>query len=94
MFRLFAAAHKELPVNATGSLFSKSGIEILHKATLALEGAKGCVPALILGITVLIGVISSFSLSTTSLIKEIHTAHRVDQLSTKCVSNIHDPGDY
>lgn len=36
--------------------------------------------ALILGIIALIGVISRFALSTTSLIKEIDTAHHVDQL--------------
>lgn len=37
--------------------------------------------ALILGLTALIGVMSPFALSTTSLVREVHTAHQVDQLS-------------
>jgi hypothetical protein len=34
----------------------------------------------------LIGVVSGFTLSTTSLVKEIHTAHHVGQLSQMCQS--------
>lgn len=41
---------------------------------------RAFIVALILGIIALIGVISRFALSTTSLIKEIDTAHHVDQL--------------
>lgn len=69
-----------LLVNVTGSWFSNPGIEALHKDNLALKGSKRFVAALILGTTALIGVISSFALSTASLVKEIHTAHHVEQL--------------
>lgn len=69
-----------LLVNVTGSWFSNLGIEALHRDNLALKRLKRFVAALILGTTALIGVISRFALSTASLVKEIHTAHHVEQL--------------
>nr|XP_045012935.1 endogenous retrovirus group K member 25 Env polyprotein-like [Jaculus jaculus] len=70
-----------LPVNITGNWFSNPGIEALHRAMVLITRPKRFVATLILGITALIGIISSFSLSTTSLVKEIHTANHVNQLS-------------
>ena len=53
----------------------------MHWAPLALKRAKRFAVALILVITALIDGVSLFCLSTTSLVKNIHTAHHVDLLS-------------
>lgn len=68
-------------LHITGLWFSNPSIEAFHGATLALKRSKWFFAAFILGIRVLIGVVSSFALSITSLLKEIHTAHHEDQLS-------------
>lgn len=70
-----------LPVYVNGTWFSDPGIEAIHRASSLLRRGRRFVAALILGITALIGVISSFALSTISLVREVHTAHQVDQLS-------------
>ena len=58
----------------------------MHWAPLALKRAKRFAVALILVITALIDGVSLFCLSTTSLVKNIHTAHHVGQLSQMCQS--------
>lgn len=49
----------------------------MHQVSLALKRVKCFVAALILGITALIGI----ALSAASLVKEVHTACHIDQLS-------------
>lgn len=70
-----------MPVYIKGTCFSNPGIEAIHHASSILWRGRSFEVALILCITALIGVISSFALSTTSLIKQVHTSHHVDQLS-------------
>ena len=57
--------------------YSNLLIQPLLRATLA----KRFIAVLTVGITALIGVITSFAFSTPPLVKESHTAHHVDLLS-------------
>jgi hypothetical protein len=54
--------------------YSNLLIQPLLRATLA----KRFIAVLTVGITALIGMITSFALSTTSLVKAIHMAYHID----------------
>lgn len=69
-----------IPVLLNDDWYDDEGSQILKK-TNELIRPKRFVAALILGITALIGIITSLALSTTALVKEIHTAHHVNDLS-------------
>lgn len=64
-----------MPVYVNGTWFFDPGIEAIHHASSVLRRGRHFVVALILGLTALIGVMSPFALSTTSLVREVHTAH-------------------
>lgn len=70
-----------MPVYVNGTWFSDPGVEAIHHASSVLRRGRRFVVALILGLTALIGVMSPFALPTTSLVREVHTANQVDQLS-------------
>ena len=58
-----------------------SDIYAIQLVYQALWWPKWFVAALILGITALIGIVSSFPISTTALVQEIHTANHVRKLT-------------
>ena len=72
--------HVLLPVTLKGDWYEDTGLYILQKLD-ALIRPKRFIAALILGITALISIISSLTLSTTALVQEIHIASHVNQLS-------------
>jgi hypothetical protein len=59
--------------------FENSGMQILKSLT-ELKRPKRFVTALILGITALIAILTSFTLSTTTLVQQLHTAHFVNDM--------------
>lgn len=70
-----------IPVNITGDWYDNQGTRILQLLNNQLFRPKRFVAALILGITALISVIASLTVSTIALTKEVHTATFADQLS-------------
>lgn len=68
-----------LPVKLLGVWYDY-GIQVIKETQLLLR-AKKFDAALILGISALITVITSFSLSTIALTQQVHTAHHVNELS-------------
>ncbi|XP_048645812.1 endogenous retrovirus group K member 7 Env polyprotein-like isoform X1 [Marmota marmota marmota] len=70
-----------LPVKLDSIWYDDPGLQALDLVNQALIRPKRFVAALILGISALIGIIGSMVASTTTLVKEVHTAHHVNQLS-------------
>lgn len=70
-----------IPVNITGDWYDNQGTRILQLLNNQLFRPKRFVAALILGITALISVIASLTVSAIALTKEVHTATFADQLS-------------
>lgn len=70
-----------LPVVFKEPWYDDPGIQVLQFVNHALNCPKWFVAALILRITALITLISSFALSATALVQKIHTANHVDTLS-------------
>jgi len=70
-----------LPVKLEEHWYDDPGMYTIQLVDKALRRPKRFIAALILGITALIGIISSFAISTTALVQEIHTAHHMDRLT-------------
>uniref|UniRef100_UPI004038BE72 inactive serine protease 35 isoform X1 n=1 Tax=Callospermophilus lateralis TaxID=76772 RepID=UPI004038BE72 len=70
-----------LPVKLDSVWYDDPGLQALDSVNQALIRPKRFVATLILGISALIGIIGSIVASTTALVKEVHTAHHVNQLS-------------
>ncbi|TEA31219.1 hypothetical protein DBR06_SOUSAS14010196, partial [Sousa chinensis] len=73
-------AYIMLPVILEESWYSDKGVEVIKKVN-ELMRPKRFVATLILGISALIGIVSSFSLATYTLVKEVQTAQYVNDLS-------------
>lgn len=69
-----------LPVDLMKDWYENSALQIL-KSLHALIRTKRFVAALILGISALIAIITTFAVATTALVQEIHTAHFVNELN-------------
>ncbi|XP_044917569.1 endogenous retrovirus group K member 6 Env polyprotein-like isoform X1 [Felis catus] len=69
-----------VPVNVTDSWHENSGLEALQKLD-SLMRPKRFIAALILGITALITIVTSLTVSTIALAQEVHTAHFTNELS-------------
>lgn len=70
-----------LPVKLDSPRCADPGLRALDLINQALDRRKWFIAALILGISALIGIMGSIAASTTALVKEVHTAHHVNQLS-------------
>ncbi|TEA42099.1 hypothetical protein DBR06_SOUSAS36910001, partial [Sousa chinensis] len=73
-------AYIMLPVILEESWYSDKGVEVIKRVN-ELMRPKRFVATLILGISALIGIVSSFSLATYTLVKEVQTAQYVNDLS-------------
>ena len=80
MILLKRPAYVLLPVElGNDPWFENSGLQAL-KRLKELIRPKRFVAALILGITALIAILTSFTLSTTALVQQLHTAHFVNDM--------------
>nr|XP_023404925.1 endogenous retrovirus group K member 19 Env polyprotein-like isoform X2 [Loxodonta africana] len=70
-----------IPVHLQEDWYDDSGLEALKQASAILSRAKRFVAALILGISALIALATSLSLSAMALTQQIHTANYVNNLS-------------
>nr|XP_033709018.1 endogenous retrovirus group K member 7 Env polyprotein-like [Tursiops truncatus] len=73
-------AYIMLPVTLEKSWYNDKGVEVIKRVS-ELMRPKRFVAILILGISALIGIVSSFSLATYTLVKEVQTAQYVNDLS-------------
>ena len=70
-----------LPVDLQQNLWYENTALHTLETLNALLRPKRFIAALILGITALIAILTSFALSTTALVKEMHTAHFVNKMN-------------
>ena len=77
MILLKRPAYVLLPVDlGSDPWFENLGTQTLKRLN-ELIGPKRFVTALILGITALIAILTSFAVSTTALVRQLHTSHFV-----------------
>lgn len=79
MFLVKRPAYVMLPVRLKKSWYKDTGLMVIKKFS-ALLRPKRFVAALILKITALIAILTSFAVSTTALVKNIQTAHYVNNM--------------
>ena len=70
-----------VPVKLEGEWFDDYALKILYEFNGLISQPKRFIAALIMGITALIAIIASVTVSAVALSKEVHTASFVDQLS-------------
>ena len=73
--------HLMVPVKLEGHGFLDYEMKILYEFNGLISQPKRFIAALIVGITALIAIIASVTVSVVALSKELHTASFVDQLS-------------
>ena len=73
--------HLMVPVKLEGQWFHDYEMKILYEFNGLISQPKRFIAALIVGITALIAIIASVTVSVVALSKELHTASFVDQLS-------------
>lgn len=73
-------AYIMLPVTLEESWYSDKGVKVIKRVSKLMR-PKRFVATLILGISALIGIVSSFSLAMYTLVKEVQTAQYINDLS-------------
>ena len=70
-----------VPVKLEGQWLDDLALKVLYEFNSLISQPKRFIAALIVGITALIAIIASDTVSAVALSKEVHTASFVDQLS-------------
>ena len=70
-----------VPVKLEGQWFDNYALKVLYELNGLISQPKRFIAALVVGITALIAIIASVTVSAVALPKEVHTALFVDQLS-------------
>ena len=70
-----------VPVKLEGQWFDDYALKVLYELNGLISLPKRFIAALVVGITALIAIIASVTVSAVALSKEVHTASFVDQLS-------------
>ena len=70
-----------VPVKLEGQSFDDYALKVLYELNGLISRSKRFIAALVVGITALIAIIASVTVSAVALSKEVHTASFVDQLS-------------
>ena len=73
--------HLMVPVKLEGQWLDDLALKVLYEFNSLISQPKRFIAALIVGITALIAIIASDTVSAVALSKEVHTASFVDQLS-------------
>ena len=83
-----------VPVKLEGQGFDDYALKVLYELNGLISRPKRFIAALIVGITALIAILASVTVSAAALSKEVHTASFVNQLSKKSLCSFYYTGNY